>query len=210
MNKENWYCIGMKILVATGNAHKKIELSQIFNSHEILTPEDIGIVGFDFEETESTFLGNSLGKAQALWELIQDRTDASDYAVLADDSGLAVAALDGAPGIYSARYGSDVFGRMLESPERNSYLLKNMEGLTDRRAFFVCCMSLILDEYRVYTIQEQFDGQIIEEEIGTGGFGYDPIFYLPEYRKTVAQLPADLKNRISHRGKAGLKLATLL
>ena len=200
----------MNIIAATGNKHKKIELSAIFTGHTILTPDEIGILDFDPEEVEESFLGNSLGKAQALRDLISGREDLGEFAVLADDSGLCVRALGGGPGIFSARYGSDVFGRMLESPERNGYLLEQMAGMTDRKASFVCCMSLILDEYRIYTVQEQLDGEIIGEEVGTGGFGYDPVFYLPAYGKTVAELPPELKNAISHRGKAGKLLAALL
>lgn len=202
----------MKILLATGNMHKKQELSSILSSHTLFLPDDLGI-GFDFEETENTFLGNSLGKARALYEALQDTASLEgpkDYAVVADDSGLVIPALDGAPGIYSARYGSDVFGRMLESHERNEYLLRQMKGITDRQAFFVCCMTMIIDDYRIYTVQETMEGTIIDEETGTGGFGYDPVFYLPDLGKTVAQLSADEKNSISHRGKAGAGVERLL
>ncbi len=202
----------MKIILATGNMHKKQELSSIFSSHILFLPDDLGI-GFDFEETENTFLGNSLGKARALYTALKDTVpleESKDYAVLADDSGLVIPALGGAPGIYSARYGSDVFGRMLESHERNEYLLQQMKDITDRQAFFVCCMTLIIDDYRIYTVQETMEGTIIDEETGTGGFGYDPVFYLPALGKTVAQLSSDEKNNISHRGKAGSGIEGLL
>lgn len=199
----------MNILAATGNEHKKIELSEILKDHRVAVPQELGL-SFDFEETEATFLGNSLGKAEALWAQVREAGLDDTWTVLADDSGLVVPSLGGEPGIYSARYGSDVFGRMLESPERNAYLLDKMQGITDRRAFFVCCMSLIMHDYRIYTVQETMEGTIIDKELGSGGFGYDPVFYLPEYQQTVAQIPSEVKNSISHRGKAGSRIAALL
>jgi XTP/dITP diphosphohydrolase len=193
----------MKIVLATGNAHKKKELSQIISSHQLLLPEDLGI-SFYHEETAETFSGNSMGKAQTLFA-------ACGKPVMADDSGLIVPALNGGePGIYSARYGSDESGHNLSDTERNHYLLHKMRAITDRSAFFVCCMTLIIDEYRVFTVQETFKGEIISRMEGTGGFGYDPIFYIPEIGKTAAQLSESEKNRISHRGKAGIRMASLL
>ncbi|MCF7933488.1 MAG: non-canonical purine NTP pyrophosphatase [Spirochaetia bacterium] len=199
----------MNILLATGNAHKKSELAAIFSGHSIAIPEDLGLP-FDVEEHGMTFLDNSMLKAQALWDLLKERSIPGSWAVIADDSGLVVPALGGAPGIYSARYGSDVYGRMLESPERNRYLLEQLGGITDRRAFFVCCMSLIKDDYVHYTVQETIEGTIIDKEIGSGGFGYDPVFYIESYGMTAAQLDPELKNSISHRGKAGKQIAKLL
>ncbi len=199
----------MNIVLATENLHKKEELSSIFLDHSLFIPKDLGL-SFDFEEDAPTFLGNSLGKAQTLWDVVRERAGSEPLAVLADDSGLVVPSLGGEPGIYSARYGSDVYGHMLESSERNRYLLSKLEGITDRRAFFVCCMTCILDDYTIYTVQETMKGAIIDKEYGHGGFGYDPIFFVDTYGKTVAQLKAEEKNRISHRGKAGAKLARLL
>jgi XTP/dITP diphosphohydrolase len=193
----------MKIVLATGNKHKKKELSQIISSHLLLQPEDLGI-SFYHEEIADTFIGNSMGKAQALFA-------ACRKPVLADDSGLIVPALNGGePGIFSARYGSDESGKNLSDTERNLYLLDKMRSISDRSAFFVCCMTLILDEYRVFTVQETFHGEIISRMEGTGGFGYDPIFFLPELGKTAAQLSEKEKNSISHRGKAGIRMAALL
>ncbi|MBL7006518.1 MAG: RdgB/HAM1 family non-canonical purine NTP pyrophosphatase [Spirochaetia bacterium] len=193
----------MNIILATGNRHKKRELSQIISSHDFLLPDDIGI-SFHHEETADTFLGNSLGKAQALFA-------ACGKPVLADDSGLVIPALHGGePGIYSARYGSEESGHNLSDTERNLYLLQNMRSISDRSAFFVCCMAFMLDEYRVFTIQETFHGKIISKMQGTGGFGYDPIFYIPELGKTAAQLSESEKNSISHRGKAGMRMAALI
>jgi XTP/dITP diphosphohydrolase len=130
--------------------------------------------------------------------------------VLADDSGLSLPGLGGEPGVYSARYGSEVYGEKLDAPVRNRYLLSRLKGIEDRRAFFVCCMVAVLEEYRFYTVQETLHGEIVDTPSGRGGFGYDPIFYLPERERTVAQLPEGEKNRISHRGKAGAVLNSLL
>jgi XTP/dITP diphosphohydrolase len=195
----------MRILLATGNPHKKEELNRILKPHDILIPSDLDI-NFNAEETGTTYLENALIKARTLAE------SAGGTAVLADDSGLSVPALGGAPGVYSARYGSDETGEELEAPERNRLLLQNMSDLRgeDRQAFFVCCMVLILDNYRVFTAQETFSGMIAEEPFGDGGFGYDPIFHLPERDCSVAELTPEEKDRISHRGRAGLRIKAIL
>lgn len=192
----------MEIVLATGNMHKKEELEEILEGHKILLPSDLNCT-FDCVEDGETYLDNALIKAKALYKVVK-------RPVVADDSGISVPALGGAPGVLSARYGSEEAGRMLESDERNSFLLKNMDKISDRQAFFVCSMVLMLDEYRIYTVQETFQGEIAREPFGGGGFGYDPLFYLEKYGKTVAQLPSDEKNRISHRGKAGAGLKHIM
>ena len=192
-------------LLATNNKHKKQELQQILTAVELKTPDEIG-VDFDCDETGKTFLENSMLKARTLYEL-------TGKPVIADDSGLCVEALNDGPGIYSARYGSPEGGPDLESSERNAFLLKNLSGFKgaeQRKAFFVCCMTAIIDEYRVYTVQETMNGSIAEIPYGQGGFGYDPVFFLAEYGKTVAELPENEKNRISHRGRAAERLERLL
>ncbi|RKX87015.1 MAG: non-canonical purine NTP pyrophosphatase, RdgB/HAM1 family [Spirochaetes bacterium] len=195
----------MELLLATGNPHKKEELSRILHPHRVLIPSDLGI-SFDADETGTTYLENALIKARTLRDLSGGRT------VLADDSGLSVPALGGAPGVYSARYGSDESDRELEAPERNQLLLANMADIKgeNREAFFVCCMALILDDYRVFTAQETFSGIIALKPYGAGGFGYDPIFHLPERNCSVAELNAEEKDRISHRGRAGLRIKAVL
>jgi len=196
----------MEILLATGNPHKKEELSRILHPHTLLIPSDLGI-SFDADETGSTYLENALIKARTLAGSTGNRMP-----VLADDSGLSVPALGGAPGVYSARYGSEESDRELEASERNQLLLRNMADFRkgDRGAFFVCCMVLILDDFRVFTAQETFGGMIAEEPFGEGGFGYDPIFHLPQRGCTVAELDAGEKDRISHRGRAGLRIKAVL
>jgi len=191
----------MEIIIATGNRHKLIELQDILKNHTLLLPKDIGI-DFNFEETGDSFLENSKGKAYSLFNQI-------NRPVLADDSGLSVNALNGDPGIYSARYGS-TGGIELEAKARNLYLLNKLKGKEDLSAKFICCMTLILDSNRFFIVQESMKGEITREFAGINGFGYDPVFYLPEYGKTVAELPEKEKNRISHRGKAGYKIAGLL
>ena len=193
----------MKILLASGNTHKKEELNKILSKHEIIIPKDLGIT-LDVEETGKTFFENALLKAEALFKL------SNGIPVLSDDSGISVNYLDGAPGIYSARYGEKEAGRELTSSEKNSLLLNNMSGIENREASFICCMILILDTNRIFSVQESFNGKLTHEAYGNGGFGYDPIFFVPEFGKTAAELSDIEKNRVSHRGKAGLAINKLL
>ena len=192
----------MTIVLASQNSHKKLEISQILSNHTILLPRDEGI-DFDYQETGSTFLDNALGKAMHLNEL-------TGKPAIADDSGLCVTSLGGEPGVLSARYGSEDGGCKLTDTDRYDLLLNNMRGITDRRAYFVCCMVLLFDESRFFVAQETVHGEITLSPQGDGGFGYDPVFFLPEYGKTVAQLNPEEKNAISHRGKATAAIAKLL
>ena len=192
----------MRIVLASQNHDKRREISEILSDHTIALPEDEGIE-FDYEETGATFFENSFGKALHLHNL-------TGRPVIADDSGLCVPALGGEPGVLSARYGSTPSGEKLSDTDRNRFLLEKMKGLADRRAFFVCCMVLIINENRFYVAQETVDGEITLSPQGTGGFGYDPLFFLPDFGITVAQLPPERKNTISHRGKATRKIAALI
>lgn len=196
----------MEMLFASGNAHKREELERIFaGRHTLVLPQEAGLT-FDFEENGETFAENALGKALALYRQGDGRP------VVADDSGVVIPALGGAPGVRTARYGSEQFGRLLEAHERNLFLLKNMEGLKDaqRKASFICAMALVLSPQRLFIIQEEVEGHIIDQEIGTGGFGYDPVFFVDEAGATMAALPGDLKDAYSHRGRAVRRLLTLL
>ena len=192
----------MTIFLASANNHKKREIAEIIASHHFVLPHERGVT-FDFQETGSTFYENAFGKAQHLNGIVGEP-------VIADDSGLCVPALGGAPGIYSARYGSERSNEKLSDADRNAHLLENMRGIADRRAFFVCCMVLLLSEARFYATQETVHGEITLSSQGDGGFGYDPLFFLPEIGKTAAQLTADEKNSISHRGKAAMALARFI
>jgi XTP/dITP diphosphohydrolase len=188
----------MVIWFATGNAHKRGELAAILPQAELRLPSDAGL-SFDPAETGATFLENALIKARALYRLVREP-------VIADDSGLCVDALGGRPGIRSARYGSED-GRILSGAERNSLLLRELGDTPKRGARFVCAMVLLLAEDRFFAAQETLEGELLREQRGTGGFGYDPILYLEEQACTVAELPADIKNKLSHRGKAARQLA---
>lgn len=191
----------MKIYFASGNTNKRQEMARIFPDHQVVLPLDEGI-DFDPEETADTFFGNAYIKAESLWELVRQP-------VLADDSGLCVDALGGAPGIRSARFGSEN-GKILNSSDRNTLLLAQASTEENRACRFVCNMVLFLGPDRFYSVQETLEGELLREPQGLGGFGYDPIVYVREYGKSVAELSADEKDRCSHRGKAGRAIACLL
>ena len=195
----------MKLYLASGNEHKRIEMQQILPEFEILIPKDEGIE-FEPEETGSTFYENSMIKAQALWDIVK-------APVIADDSGICVDALGGAPGIYTSRYAGPEFmkgrpdGKKIPQDEQNRLLIEQLNATKsdNRSCHYTCSIVLMLNPDRFFVAQETFEGKLIdsiEKQAGTGGFGYDPIVFLPEYGKTVAEISADEKNRISHRGKA--------
>ncbi|EFW37667.1 RdgB/HAM1 family non-canonical purine NTP pyrophosphatase [Treponema phagedenis] len=191
----------MKLYIATGNEHKKKEFMQILQGIHCVLPKDEGI-SFDPEETGSSFLENALIKAKALFSEVKQP-------VIADDSGICIDALGGMPGVYSARYG-DKAGKILNAEEKNMLVLQQMTGKQERSCRFVCCIVLMLSADRIYTVQETCEGIVADKPFGEGGFGYDPIVYLPTFQKTVAELSEEEKNRFSHRGKAGAKIAALL
>ncbi len=192
----------MTIHVATNNRHKLIEMQEIMQGYTLLSPADAGIGNFDVDENASTFIGNAMLKAEALYRLVKKP-------VLADDSGLCVDALGGRPGVLSARYGSES-GRSPSSEDRNALLLAEMEGKADRSCRFVCCICLVLSANRFFCVQETCEGILLESPAGTGGFGYDPVMYLPESGKTVAELSMQEKNLVSHRGKALARIRAML
>jgi XTP/dITP diphosphohydrolase len=201
---------------ATGNIHKKRELAAVLKAAapgaEILIPGEAGI-GFAPEETGATFLENAFLKAGALYRLAAVAGRAAP--VIADDSGLCVDALGGRPGIYSSRYGSGGLGggNKLSDGERNALLLAELGDNPSRSARFVCAMVLLWNEDRFFAVQETLEGELVpslEAAGGGGGFGYDPILFIPELGRTVAELSEDEKNRISHRGKAGRAIAGVL
>jgi XTP/dITP diphosphohydrolase len=200
----------MTIWFATGNVHKKTELAAILAGCRIRIPAEVPeFAGFDPEETGGSFLENALLKARELYRLVQEP-------VIADDSGLCVDALGGRPGIYSSRYGSNgrygsEGGKKIKDGERNALLLEELGEAPNRRARFVCAMILLYTPDRFFIAQETLEGEIVRHTgRGGGGFGYDPILYLPDRGCTVAELPEAEKNRISHRGKAGRVIAKIL
>ncbi|MDR0553770.1 MAG: non-canonical purine NTP pyrophosphatase [Treponema sp.] len=204
----------MTLWFASGNAHKKQELQAILGesaeNYRIMSPAEAGIA-FDPLESGSDFLENALIKARALYRILAEQGKAAP--VIADDSGLCVDALGGKPGIRSARYGS-TDGKKLKDAERNALLLSELGDNPLRKARFVCAMALLLSEDRFYVVQETLEGEIITPDLGlgrgTGGFGYDPLLYLPDRGLTVAELTPDEKKRLSHRGKAGRAIAAFL
>lgn len=191
----------MKIYLATGNTHKRDELGLLFPEHQLVLPKEEGIP-FDFDETGKTYFENSYGKAQALYEVTRSP-------VLADDSGLSVEALDGAPGIYSARYGFNN-GTPLTSTQQMDRLLETLGENSHRQAAFVCCLTLVLNPYRFYSIQETLKGSIAWEKSGSHGFGYDPIFIPEGSSRTLAHFSPEEKALISHRGRAAAALRPLI
>ena len=188
-----------KIIFATGNQNKMREIREIMgNLHvEILSMKEAGI-GADITEDGTTFEENAAIKAKAVAELLpeQDR----DTIVLADDSGLEIDALNGEPGIYSARY----MGEDTSYHIKNAELIHRLEGVPaeKRTARFVCAVAAVLPDRTCLTVRGTIEGRIGYEERGSNGFGYDPIFMLPDRGCTTAELPPEEKNRISHRGKA--------
>ena len=188
----------MKVVLASKNPHKLVEIRQITDKFgfELILQSELG-VDLDVEETGTTFEENSLLKAEAVMK-------ATGMPALADDSGIAVDALNGEPGIYSARYG---FDESLDDWGRLELLLKNTEHVPDgqRQAQFVCVISFITPEGQVIQARGEIHGELTREPAGENGFGYDPIFYYPPLGKTTAELSPEEKNEVSHRANA-LKL----
>lgn len=186
----------MKLVAATKNKGKIREFRSILGElgFEVVSMDEYGIDA-DVDENGSTFLENAVIKATEIMKLCGEIT-------IADDSGLEVDALDGAPGIYSARYS----GEPCDDLRNNQKLLKAMEGVENRNANFTCAIAVAFPDGRVKTAEGKFYGQIDYEMKGTGGFGYDVLFYLPEYKMTSAEIPAEEKNKISHRYKALKKI----
>ena len=183
----------MKVILASKNQHKITELSAILSQlgFEIALESEYGL-DIDVEETGTTFEENSFLKADAVMK-------ASGLPVLADDSGLMVDALDGAPGVYSARY-----GHKASDKERTAYLLENMKDVPEERrgAKFVCVITCLFPDGRKIVARGECPGVIARAPHGENGFGYDPVFYLPELGMTYAELPSEQKNAISHRARA--------
>ena len=197
-----------KLIFATGNEGKMKEIREILNGTgwNVLSLKDAGIDA-EIEENGTTFEENAKIKAEGIrnWCLENgipgcSGISAKEIIVLADDSGLEVDALNGEPGIYSARY----MGEDTSYHIKNANLIQRLEGVPDekRTARFVCAIAAAFPDGRRKTVRAAMEGRIGYEEKGENGFGYDPIFYLPEYGCTSAELSMEEKNRISHRGKA--------
>ena len=181
----------MKIIAATKNKNKLREFGEILKGFEIISQEEAG-VDIDVEETGTTFEENSLLKAKAIFE-------ATGITAIADDSGLCVDALGGEPGVYSARYG----GVGYDDKGRVQLLLKNMKDIPDekRTARFVCAITMVGKD-GIITARGECEGKIDYSPKGENGFGYDPVFFVEKYGKTMSEISPEEKNSISHRGKA--------
>ena len=193
----------MKFVLASQNPHKLRELQQILAPYgvELVLPSHLGL-NLTVEETGQTFAENACLKASALMQ-------ASGLPAIGDDSGLQVDALQGAPGIYSARYGGE---RCKTDDDRNQLLLEQLKDvpMEARTARFVSCICCVFPDGRTVYAQGECPGRIALEPAGSEGFGYDPIFYLPTEQKTFAQLSQQRKNEISHRAKAIEKFYQLI
>ena len=185
----------MKIVLASKNPHKLVEINKITEKFgfELILQSELGI-DLDVEETGTTFEENSLIKAEAVMK-------ATGLPALADDSGICVDALNGEPGVYSARYG---FDESLDDWGRLELLLKNTEHVPDgqRQAQFVCVITLVTPDGKTIQARGEIHGELLRQPAGQNGFGYDPIFYYPPYGMTTAEMPAEDKNQVSHRANA--------
>ncbi|MCH3962751.1 MAG: XTP/dITP diphosphatase [Clostridium sp.] len=183
-----------KLIVASNNKNKIREIKQIFSQHniDVISMEQAGI-DMDVVEDGNTFMENACKKAKQIHDI-------SGGIVLADDSGIMVKGLNGAPGIYSARF----CGEHGNDKKNNEKLLKLLEGKSeeDRKARFVCAIAIISESGQTLKVTGEVEGIIANKELGQNNFGYDPLFYVPEYKMTFAQMSPELKNSISHRAKA--------
>jgi len=191
-----------RIILASHNTGKVTEFKQMLADYEVevLSLVDVNYLE-EIEETGTTFIENARIKAEAIAKMYPDAI------VVADDSGLAVNVLDGAPGVYSARYA----GMDANADTNIDKLLSELNGVStdNRNARFVCVL-VVMYQNQEYVAQGTCEGQILTKRRGIGGFGYDPIFYLPQFNKTMAELAKDEKNAISHRGAAFKELLPIL
>ncbi len=192
----------MDIIFATGNKDKVFEIKEILSDigsiGSVISMKEAGI-DIDIEENGSTFEENAMIKALAVFDEASKR-GMKDICVLADDSGLCVEALNGEPGIYSARY----MGKDTSYREKNANIIRrvNEEGNGNRRAQFVCAIAAVFPDGTKKCVRGTMDGEIAFEERGSNGFGFDPIFFIPSLDCTTAELKPSEKHAISHRGKA--------
>ena len=190
----------MKLVLASKNKGKLKEMQTLLQECgvEVVLQSELGI-DVDVDETGTTFAENALLKAEAICKI-------SGMAAIADDSGLCVDALQGAPGVYTARYG----GEGLDDEGRYRLLLNNMKGLSPRTCHFATAIACVFPDGTVLRAEGECHGTVAYAPMGTDGFGYDPIFFVPNLKKTFAQLTAEEKNAISHRGKALRQFAKVL
>ena len=195
-----------KLVFASNNAHKLQEVRAIMPANiTVLSLRDIGFEA-DIEETGTTLEQNSAIKAQTVYQWLKQKMEKdlaiADFGVFADDTGLEIDALHGAPGVYTARWAG-------EPAANRAKALRELTGVSNRKAQFRTVITLIIND-TITQVEGIVRGEIAEKERGDGGFGYDPVFIPDGYDKTFAELPADIKNGISHRGRALAKLVQVL
>ena len=179
-----------KLVVASGNAHKIAEISAIFPDFEVVSQKSMGF-NVDVDETGDTFVENALIKARAC-------ATALGCPAVADDSGICVDALGGAPGVHSARY----CGKHGDDKANRDLLLQNLSGESNRKAHFTSAVALVYPDGREIVVEGHTYGEIIHEERGEGGFGYDCLFFSDDLQKTFGEASAEEKNAVSHRYRA--------
>ena len=184
-----------KVILASNNNHKLKEMKKILSdfNYEVVTMEEAGLINYEIVEDGETFEENSLIKAKTILKELGEIT-------IADDSGLMVEYLDGEPGVYSARYA----GEEVSYEDNNKKLLGVLEGVSflERKAKFVSVITMLFPSGDEIVVRGEIEGNIALTESGENGFGYDPLFYIPELKKTFAELSSEEKNEISHRARA--------
>lgn len=199
----------MRIVFATGNAGKMREIRDILADvdAEVLSLKELGLKS-EAEEDGETFEENARIKVREIFDILNGRHEMHNTLIMADDSGLCIDALGGEPGVHSARF----MGHDTDYKIKNAAILKQLEDVPDdkRGAAFVCHISAIDETGRLYDAEDDMPGAISRESRGAEGFGYDPIFYLPEFGKTSGELSEEEKNAISHRGKVLRKMRDIL
>ena len=191
--------MNLEIVIATGNKHKVDEYRKIFKGYKVVfySLADLNL-NADVDENGKTYKENALIKARFVADIVH-------FPILADDSGIEIAALDNKPGIYTARYAKEHGG----NPATNQYIIDTLKGNPNREAKFKCAIALVANG-KEYVFEGECPGKILEEVTGTNGFGYDPIFYSYEANCPFGTASEEIKNTFSHRAKASLKLKTLL
>ncbi len=199
----------MRIVFATGNAGKMREIRDILASvdADIVSLKDLGLKS-EAEEDGETFEANARIKVREIYDILSGRGDMQDTIIMADDSGLCIDALGGEPGVHSARF----MGHDTDYKIKNAAILERLRDVPkeQRGAAFVCHISAIDEDGRLYDAEDEMPGAVAYESRGAEGFGYDPIFYLPQYGKTSGELTEEEKNAISHRGKVLRKMRDML
>lgn len=181
----------MKLVFASNNINKLEQVKLLLDNDKVLMPKDVGVEGFDVIEDGLTLKENAFKKANELYKLTKKR-------IFADDTGLFVKAIDNRPGIYAHRYA----GENATDKDNRDKLLEELSDKNNRDAYFLTVICFIDEDGNDYYFEGRLDGTISETELGDGGFGYDNIFYVKEYKKSLGQMDINFKNQISHRGLA--------